>query len=47
MRTLKIKGHGNWDGDPVTSLERYLNQGKFEEAENKRIENIKNNSERK
>ncbi len=42
-KTLKIKGHGNWDGDPVTRLERYLNNGDFEKAEKERLSKRENN----
>ncbi len=40
-RSLKIKGHGNWDGDPTTRIERMLNNGDYERAEKERIEKLR------
>lgn len=39
LKNLKIKGHGNYDGDPVARLERDINSGELEEAEKNRLKN--------
>ncbi len=40
-RSLKIKGHGNWEGDPTTRIERMLNNGDYERAEKERIAKVR------